>query len=139
MTSLRSRKNLFLDKKILYLDGRRGQGIKSITQIINKPKMTLKTFYIPFLFNPIECMDTIRVVPLLHYKSMMGILYFKTSSFCGDKPSLYPCNIVRILIKLIFLGGSIFLNDHNNVVFACIFCRRNITCFKMCDDVLTFL
>ena len=47
--------------KILFLDGRCGQGIKDITWNISKSKMTLKTFYVPLLFKPIECMDTIRV------------------------------------------------------------------------------
>ena len=68
--------------KFLFLGGRRDQGIKGITWNINKPKMTLlKTFYKPFLFKPIECMDTIRVVRFLRYKSMMGVSCFKLSFF----------------------------------------------------------
>ena len=42
-------------------------------------------------------------------------------------------------MKLIFLGGSIFLKNHNNVVFAWIFCMRSMTCLKMGNDVLIFL
>ena len=128
-------KFLFRDRKILFLlliikDDRRGQGKKGITRNINKPIMTLKRFYIPFLFKPIECMDTIRVVQLLDYKSMMRILCLKPSYFCANELSLYSCNVLGILIKLIFLRGGIFLNNHNNVVFAWIFCMRNITFFK---------
>ena len=107
---------------MLSLDGRRGQGIKGITGNINKPKMTLKTLYMPFLFKSIKCMDTICIVQFLYYKSMMGI-----SSFCANEPSLYSCNVVGTFIKLIFLGGGVFLNNHNNVVFTRIFCTRNMT------------
>ena len=57
--------------KILFLNGRYGQGIKDITRDINKPKMTLKTFYIPLLLKSIECMDTIHVVQFLYYEPMM--------------------------------------------------------------------
>ena len=113
--------------------------MKGITRNINKPKMTLKTFYIPFLFKPIECMDTIRVVQFLYYKLMMGILCLKPSSFCTDEPSLYPRNVVGILITLIFLGVGVFLNNHNNVVFTWILCMIYITCPNMGNDVLTFL
>ena len=109
------------------MDGRRGQGIKYITRNISNSKMTLKTFYVPFPFKSIKCMDSIRVVQFLHYESMMLILCLKPSFFCVNKPSLYSCNIVGILIKLIFLGGGVFLNNHNNVVFAWIFCTRNMT------------
>ena len=118
-------------KKNLLVDGRGNQGKKSITWNINKLKMTLKTFYISFLFRPTECMDTIRVLQFLYYESMMKLLCFKPSSFCVNEPSLYPRNIVGILIKLIFFGGDFFLNNHNNVVFAWIFCMRNMTCLKM--------
>ena len=63
MILLKVMKNfLFLEVKILFLDGRRGQGLKSITRNINKPKITLKTFYKPILFKPVECMDTIHFV-----------------------------------------------------------------------------
>ena len=113
-------------RKFLFLDGRRGQGIKGITRKINKPKMTLKTFYIPFPFKPIECMDTIRVAQSLNYKSMMEVLCFKSSPFCVNEPSLCSHNIVGILTKLIFFGGGIFLNNHNNVAFACVFCTRDM-------------
>ena len=126
-------------EKVLFLGGRRGQGIKGITRKISKPKMTLKTFYKPFLFKSIKGMDTIRIVPLLHYKSMMEILCLKSSCFCANEPSLYSCYLVGILIKLIFLGGGIFLNNHNNVVFSWIFCMRNMTFFEMGNGVLTFL
>ena len=126
-------------KKNLLVDGRGNQGKKSITWNINKLKMTLKTFYISFLFRPTECMDTIRVLQFLYYESMMKLLCFKPSSFCVNETSLYPRNIVGILIKLIFFGGDFFLNNHNNVVFAWIFCMRNMTCLKMGNDVLTFL
>ena len=81
--------------------------------------MTLKTFYISFLLNTIECRDTIRVVQFLYHESMTRVLCFKPLSFCVNKPSLYPRNLVGILIKLIFLGSGIFLNDHNN--HCCIF------------------
>ena len=103
-----------------------GQGIKGITRNINKPKMTLETFYIPFLFKSIKCLDTIRVV---------GILYFKPSSFCANEPSLYSRNVSGILIKLIFLGGGVFLNNHDNVVFTWIFCTRNMTIDNKVADV----
>ena len=132
-------KYLPLDLARAFLDGRRGQGIKDITQNINNPKLTLKTFYIPFLFKPIECMDTIRVVQLFYYESMMWILCLKSSPFCGNKPSLYPRIIVRILIKLTFFRGGVFLNNHNNVVFTWVFCMIYITYPKMGSDVLTFL
>ena len=105
----------------------------------NKPKMTLKMFYIPLLFKPIECMDTICVVQFLYYEAMMWILCLRPSSFCRNKPSLYSRNVVGKLIKLIFLGGGIFLNNHNNVVFAWIFSMIYITCSKMDNDDLTFL
>ena len=130
--------NTFYKKK-LFLDDRRGQGIKYITWNISKPKMTLKAFYIPLLFKPIECMDTIRVVHFLYYESMMRVLCPKPSFFCVNEPSLYARNVVGILIKLIFFRDGIFLNNHNNVVFAWIFCMRNMTCLKMGNDVLTFL
>ena len=80
--------------------------------------MLLKTCYKPFLFKLIECMDTIRVVRFLHYKSMIGLSCFKPSFFWVNELSLYPYNIVGILIKLIFCRGGIFLNNHNNVVFT---------------------
>ena len=67
--------------KILFLNGRYGQGIKDITRDINKPKMTLKTFYIPLLLKSIECMDTIHVVQFLYYEPMMQILCLKPSFF----------------------------------------------------------
>ena len=68
-------------QKNLFLDGRRGQGIKGITWNTNEPKMTLKTFYVPFLLEPIECMYTIRVVQFLYYEPMMQILCHKPPSF----------------------------------------------------------
>ena len=120
------------------LDGRRGQDIKNIMRNINKPKMRLKTLYIPFLFKPIECMDIICAVQFFYYESMVWILCLKSSSFCGNKPSLYPRNIAGILIELIFFGGGIFLNNHNNVVFAWVFFMIYITCPKM-GNALTFL
>ena len=126
-------------EKFLFLDGRRGQGVEGITRKINKPKMTLKTFCISFLVKPIECMDTIHVAQFLNYKSMMGVLCFKPSFFSVNEPSLYPRNIVGILIKPIFFRSGIFFNNHNNVVFAWIFCMVYITCPKMGNDVLTFL
>ena len=84
--------------KILFVDARCGQSIKDITWNINQPKMTLKTFYVPLFFKPVECMDTIGVVHFLYYEIMMWILCLKSSFFCGNKPSLYSCNIVGILI-----------------------------------------
>ena len=60
MKNLTSRQ--FGEKIFLFLDGRCGQGIKGITWNINNPKMTLKTFYKPFLFKSVKRMDTIRVV-----------------------------------------------------------------------------
>ena len=134
-----SEKQNFLFLLLIIKNCRCGQGIKGIMQNVDKPKMTLKTFCKPCLFKSIKGMDTIRIVLPLHYKSMMGVLCFKPSSFCVNEPSLYSRNIVRILIKLIFFRGGIFLNNHNNVVFAWIFCMRNITFFKMGNDVLTFL
>ena len=127
------------EKKKIISGGRCSQGIKGITQNINKPKMTLQTFYIPLLFKPIECMDTVRVSQFLYYEPMMWILCLKTLFFCANKPSLYSRSVVGILIKLIFLGSDIFLNNHNNVVFAWIFCMIYIKCSKMGYDVLTFL
>ena len=101
--------------------------------------MTLKTFYIPFLFKPLECMDTICVVQFLCYEPMIWILRLKPLSFCGNKPSLYSRNIVGIIIKLIFLLGGIFPNGHNNFAFGWIFSMIDIACSKMGNDVLTFL
>ena len=118
---------------------RHGQGIKSITWNINKPKVTLKTFYKTFLFKSIRRMDTIRVVQFLHHRVMIWILCFKPSLFCVNEPSLYPRNVVWKFIKLIFFGDGIFLNNHNNVVFPWIFSLRNMTFFEMGNDVLTFL
>ena len=92
--------------------------LKGITRNINQPKMTLKTFCKPFLFKSIKRMNTIRVVQFLHYKSMMGVLCFKPSSFCVNEPSLYPHSVAGILLKLIFLSCDTFLNNHDNVVFA---------------------
>ena len=68
---------------------------------------------------------------------MIGVLCFKASSFCVNEPLLYPRNVVGILTKQIFLRSGIFLNDHDNVVFAWIFCIRNMACPKMGNDVLT--
>ena len=54
MISLKVIKNFYSwMEKFLFLDGKRCQGIKGITRKINKFKMTLKTFYIPFLFKAI--------------------------------------------------------------------------------------
>ena len=104
---------------------------KDITPNISKPKMTLKTLYIPFLFKSVKWLDTIRVVQ---------ILCFKPSSFCAKELSLYSCNVVGILIKLIFLGGGVFLNNHNNVVFTWIFYTRNMTIDnKVVDLGLTYV
>ena len=89
--------------------------------------MTLKTLYISFLFKSVKWLDTIWFVQFLYYKSMMEILCFKPSSFCAKELSLYSRNVVGILIKLIFLGGGVFLNNHNNVVFTWIFYTRNMT------------
>ena len=116
-----------------------GQGIKAITENISKPKMTLKTFHIPVLFKSIECMDTICVVLFLYYEPMMWILCLKPSFFCGNKPSLYPGNIVEIVIKTHLPRGRYFFNNHDNVAFAWMFCMKNMTCLKMGNDVLTFL
>ena len=95
--------------KFLFLGGRRGQGIEDMTRNINKPKMTLlEMFYKPFVFKPIECMDTIRVVRFLHYKSMMRVSCFKPLFFSVNELSLYLYNIVGILIKLIFFREVFF-------------------------------
>ena len=118
---------------------RHGQGIKSITWNINKSKMTLKTFCKPFLFKSIKRMDTVRDVQFLHHRVMIWISCLKPSLFCVNELSLYPRNVVKKFIKLIFFGGGIFLNNHNNVVFAWIFCMRKMMFFKMGNDVLTFL
>ena len=91
-----------------FLDGRCGQGIKGIMQNISKPKMTLKTFYISFLFKPIECIDTICIVQFLHYKSMMGILCFKPSSFCVNETSLYSSQCSRDIHKTHLPWGQYF-------------------------------
>ena len=101
--------------------------------------MTLKTFYKPFLFKSLKRMDTIRVAQFLHYRAMIWILCFKPSFFNANEPSLYSSNLVGILIKLIFLRGGILIDNQNNVVFAWIFCMRNITFFKIDNDVLTIL
>ena len=69
--------------KFLFPGGKRDQGIKDITRNISKLKMTLlKTFYKPFLFKLIECMDTICVVRFIHYISIMGLSCFKPLFFC---------------------------------------------------------
>ena len=57
----------------------------------------------------------------------------------ANEPSLYSRNVVGILIKLIFLGSGVFLNNHNNAVFAWIYCMIYITCPKMDNDLLTLL
>ena len=109
----------------------RGQDIQSITCKINKPKMRRK---------PVKCMDTIRVVQFLHNDYILRKMSIKPSSFCANKPSLYSCNIVGILIKVIFFGGGVFLDNHNNVVFTWISCTRNTTTDnKVMDLILTFL
>ena len=99
----------------------RGQDIQSITCKINKPKMRRK---------PVKCMDTIRVVQFLHNDYILRKMSIKPFSFCANKPSLYSCNIVGILIKVIFFGGGVFLNNHNNVVFTWISCTRNMTIIR---------
>ena len=125
--------------KNLFLGGRRGQGIKNNTRNTNMPKMTLKTFYKPFLLKSIKCMDTICVVQFLNYKSVMEVFCFKPSSCCVNGRSLYPRSVVAILIKRSFLRGGTFLNNHSNVVLAWIFFMIYITCPKMGNDALTFL
>ena len=110
--------------------------MQDITWKINKPKMTLQTFNIPFLFKPAKRMDTICVVQFLYYESMMRILCLKPSSFCANKPSLYSCNIVGILIKFIFIGGDLFLNNHKNVTFTWIICTRSMTIDNMVTDLI---
>ena len=102
--------------------------------------MILKTLYIPFLFKPIKCMYTVRVVQFSYYKSMMGILCSKPSSFCANQLSLYSRNIVGILIKLIFFRGGIFLNNHGYVIFTWIIYTRNMAIDnKVTDLILTSL
>ena len=62
------------------------------------------------------------------------------SSFCANKPSLSSRNIVGILIKLIFFGRGVFLNNHNNVTLTWIICKRNMTTDNEAMDlILTFL
>ena len=87
----------------------------------------------PFLFKPVKRMDAIRVFQFFYYESMMRILCTKRSSFCANKPSLYSCNIVGILIKLIFFGGGVFLSNHNNVIFTWIICTRNLMIDNLCS------
>ena len=80
-----------------------------------------------FFFKLVKCMNVICAIQLLHYESTMRILCPKPSSFCVKKSSLYPCNIVRILIKLIFYRGCVFLNNYDNVTFTLIICTRHMT------------
>ena len=89
-----------------------------------------------FFLKSIKCMNTICVVQFLYYESMMRILFPKPSSFCAKKPLLYSCNIVGILIKLIFFRGGVFLNNHNNVIFTWIICTGNITIDKKVKDLI---
>ena len=120
------------------MNSRPGQGKQGITCKINKSKMTLKTLYMTFFLRSIKCMNTIHVVQFLYYESMMRILCPKPSSFCANKPSLYSCSLVGILINLIFFRGGIFLNNHNNVIFTWITCTRNMTIDnKVTDLILT--
>ena len=58
---------------------------------------------------------------------MIRILRPKLSYFCVNKPSLYPHNIVRILLKLIFFRGGIFLNNHDDVIFTWIISTMDMT------------
>ena len=106
---------------------------------INQPKMTLKTFYLPFLLKFVKCMDAIRVVQFLYYESMVRILCPKPSFFCANKSSLHSRNIVGIL-KFIFFRRGVFVNNHNNIIFTWIICTRNMTIDnKVTDLILTFL
>ena len=63
----------------------------------------------------------------LYYESMIRILHPKPLYFCVNKPSQYPRNIVRILLKLIFFMGGIFLNNHDDVIFTWIISTMDMT------------
>ena len=116
-----------------FVNGRHGQRLQGISCNINKPKITLNSFYMPFLFKPVKCMDTIHIISL--YEPMMWVmcpLYFS-----ANKALLYPSNIVGILKRLVFLRGGVFLNHHHNFIFALISRMIYVICFKMDDCVLT--
>ena len=94
------------------MNGRRGQGTQDITCKINKPKMTLKTFCMHFLFKPVKSMDAIRVVQFLYYEFMMQILRPKPSSFCTFSAFL--------AISLSFLASSSsFLVSYSSLMAIC--------------------
>ena len=90
--------------------------ITCITCKINKLKATLKKYYITF-FKSGECLDAICIIHILFIESMVLTLYSKPSSFCGNKPSLYFCDMVGIFAELIFFRARVFLNNHNDVIF----------------------
>ena len=91
--------------------------ITCITCKINKLKATLKKYYITF-FKSGECLDAICIIHILFIESMVLTLYSKPSSFCGNKPSLYFCDMVGIFAELIFFRARVFLNNHNDVIFT---------------------
>ena len=80
--------------------------------------LSFPLFYMNLFFKPFECMDAVCVIYLFHYEPMKLILCFEPSSFCGNKRSLYSCNIVAILLKLIVLVGGAFFNNHKDFFFT---------------------
>ena len=87
--------------KLLFLGGRHGQGIKDITRNINNPKMALNVLQILSLQT--YWMHGSSIINL-----WWGYCALNHRFFCFNELSLYPHNIVGILIKLIFFKGGIF-------------------------------
>ena len=58
---------------------------------------------------------------------MMCILCSKASLFWGNEPSLYPRDILGILVKLIFFRSDLFLNNQNHFVFTWIIWTGDMT------------
>ena len=110
--------------------------ITCITCKINKLKATLKKYYITF-FKSGECLDAICIIHILFIESMVLTLYSKPSSFCGNKPSLYFCDMVGIFAELIFFRARVFLNNHNDVIFiygvifTWIICVKYVTIYPL--------
>ena len=64
---------------------------------------------------------------LLYYEHLVWISCFKATSFFGNKPALYSCNTAGIFIEPIFFSCSVFLNNHNDVIFTLTICTRYMT------------
>ena len=89
-------------------------------QQINKADLTLKMFCMAFFFKSFEYMDVTCVIQLfyyehMYYEHMKQILYSKPSPFCCNKPSLYPQNVILVILKPIFLRSGVFPNEDNDL------------------------